>query len=96
VPEVLLDPGVNRTPSLINVDLTIFAGDAVGASCFQFKVIRDRLKETDDLPMWEAYSFYGMSRLVSILLMQLKSDHIKCKKATGVGSSLCVFSLQSG
>jgi hypothetical protein len=55
------DPVLNGMPSLTNIDLTTFTGDAVDTSCFQAKVILDGLKETGDLPRWETYSFYVMS-----------------------------------
>jgi len=42
---VLLNPSLNETPSLSNVDLITFAGDVVNA-----KVILDKPKETGDLP----------------------------------------------
>jgi len=61
VPLVLLGPGLNETPTLSNVDLTTLTGDVVNAQCFQAEVILDRLKETGDLPRWEAYSFDVMS-----------------------------------
>jgi hypothetical protein len=61
VPVVLLDPGLNGTTSLTNVDLTTFTGDAVDARYFQARVILERPKETGDLPGQEAYSFYVMS-----------------------------------
>jgi len=50
VPVVLLDPGLNGTPDFTNVDLTTYAGNAADTSCFQAKVILDRLKETGNLP----------------------------------------------
>jgi hypothetical protein len=61
MPVVLLDPGLNGTPSFGNVHLTSFARDATDASYFQAKVILDGLKEIGDLPRWEAYSFSVMS-----------------------------------
>jgi hypothetical protein len=51
--QMFLDPGLNRTPGLTNVDLTTFTG----ASCFQTKVILHGPKETCDLPRQKAYSF---------------------------------------
>jgi hypothetical protein len=60
---VLLDPGLNSTPSLSNVDLPTLTGDAVNAQCFQVKVILDGLKETGHLPMWKAYNFDVVSLL---------------------------------
>jgi hypothetical protein len=47
VPVALLDPGLDGTLGLTNVDLTTFAGHAVDASCFRVKVTLDGLKETD-------------------------------------------------
>jgi hypothetical protein len=44
VPVVLFDSGPNGTPSLTYVDLTTFSENAVGTSCFQAKIILDRLK----------------------------------------------------
>jgi hypothetical protein len=46
---VLLDPGLNGMPGLSNVDPTTFAWVAVGTSCFQVKVMLDRVKETGDI-----------------------------------------------
>jgi hypothetical protein len=54
VPVESLNPGLNGTPRLTNVDFTTFAGDAVDTSCFQYKVIHDRPKETCNLPRQEA------------------------------------------
>jgi hypothetical protein len=54
----LLDPGLNGTPGMTNVDLTTFAEVAVDASCSQIKVILDGPKKTGDRPRREAYSFY--------------------------------------
>jgi hypothetical protein len=51
---VLLDPSLNGMPSLTDVDLTTFAGDAIDASYFQAKGIPDGPKETGDLPRQEA------------------------------------------
>jgi len=59
--DVLLDPGLSGMPSLSNVDLTMFAGDAVNTSCFEAKVILDRPKETDDLPRWRPTVLMVMS-----------------------------------
>jgi len=39
VPVESLNPGLNGTPRLTNVDFTTFAGDAVDTSCFQANVI---------------------------------------------------------
>jgi hypothetical protein len=47
--------------NLTNADLTTFAMDAVDTSCFQAKVILDRLKETGEFPRLEANSFYVKS-----------------------------------
>jgi hypothetical protein len=54
--KVLLDPCLNGTPSLSNVDPPTFAGDAVNSSRFQAKVILDGPKEIGDLHRWEANS----------------------------------------
>jgi hypothetical protein len=61
VPVVLLDPDLNGTLSLSNVDLPTLAGDAINVQCFQAEIILDRLKENDDLSRQEAYSFDVMS-----------------------------------
>jgi hypothetical protein len=61
VPVVLLKPGLNGMSSLSDVDLTTFTWHAVNARCFPVKVMFDRLKETSNLPRWEAYSFDVMS-----------------------------------
>jgi hypothetical protein len=53
---VILDPGLSGT-----LDLSTFTGDDVNARCFQAKIILGGLKETGDLPRWEAYRFYVMS-----------------------------------
>jgi hypothetical protein len=47
VPVVLLDPGINRTASLPNVNFT-FAGYAVHAWSFQSQFIFHGLKETSE------------------------------------------------
>jgi hypothetical protein len=49
---VLLDPGLSGSPGLTSIDFATLAGDAVDESCFQAKVILDRLKETGILLMW--------------------------------------------
>jgi len=46
---------------LSSVELTTFTEDAVSARSFQAGVILEGLKETDNLPRLEAYSFDGMS-----------------------------------
>jgi hypothetical protein len=61
VPVVLLDSDLNEMPSLTNLDLATFAGDAIDTSCFHAKVTLGGPKETDDLPRQEAYSFDVMS-----------------------------------
>jgi hypothetical protein len=55
VPVVLLDPGVNETASLPNVNLTTFAGCAVHAWSFQSQIIRHGPKETSSFPRQEAH-----------------------------------------
>jgi hypothetical protein len=52
VPVVLLDPGLNGTASLPNVDLTTFAGYAVHTWSPESQVIHHRLKEAGILPWW--------------------------------------------
>jgi hypothetical protein len=51
---LLLDSGLSGMPSMSNVDLPTLTVDVVNAQYFQAKVILDRLKETGDLPRWEA------------------------------------------
>jgi hypothetical protein len=48
VPVVLLDPGINGTASLLNVNLTTFAGYALHAWCFQSIVVFHGPKETSN------------------------------------------------
>jgi hypothetical protein len=55
VPVVLLDPGINGTASLPNVNLTTFAGYAVHAWSFQSQVIFHGPKETSNFPRQKAY-----------------------------------------
>jgi hypothetical protein len=45
VPVVLLDAALNGTPGLSNADLTIFAGVAINATCFEAEVILDGPKD---------------------------------------------------
>jgi hypothetical protein len=52
---VLLDPGINGTASLPNVNLTTFARYTVQAWSFQFQVILHRLKETSNFSQPEAH-----------------------------------------
>jgi hypothetical protein len=47
---MLLQPGVNQTAHLPNVDLTTLTRDAVYPHCLQSKVILDQLKETRCFP----------------------------------------------
>jgi hypothetical protein len=55
---VLLDPGMNGTASLPNVNVTTFARYALHAWNFQFQVIFHGLKETGYFPRREAHIFY--------------------------------------
>jgi hypothetical protein len=54
-PVVLLDPGINGTASLPNVNLTIFAGYGVHAWSFHSKVVFHGLKEASNFPRREAH-----------------------------------------
>jgi len=46
---VLLDPGLNGTPNLSNVDPTTSTGDAANARCFQAEVTLEGPKESGNL-----------------------------------------------
>jgi hypothetical protein len=76
VPVAFLDPGLNVTPGLTNVDLTTFAGDLVDASCFQVEVSLDGPKENGDLQRRGPTNF--ILCLVSTVQMRLKIGPIKC------------------
>jgi hypothetical protein len=52
---VLLDPGINGTASLPNVNLTTFAGYAVHARSFQSQVIFHGPKKINNFPRRKAY-----------------------------------------
>jgi hypothetical protein len=52
---VLLDPGINGTASLPNVNLTTFAGYAVHARSFQSQVIFHGPKKISNFPRQKAY-----------------------------------------
>jgi hypothetical protein len=52
---VLLDPGINGTASMPNVNLTTFAGFSVHTWSFQSQVVLHRLKETSNFPWQEAH-----------------------------------------
>jgi hypothetical protein len=52
---VLLQPGVNRTARLSNIDLTALTGDAVNFQRLQSQVVLDRSKETRYLSEREAH-----------------------------------------
>jgi hypothetical protein len=52
---MLLQPGVNRTACLPNVDLAAFTGDAVYSWCPQSQVILNWLKETRYFPERQVY-----------------------------------------
>jgi hypothetical protein len=52
---MLLQPGVNQTASLPNVDLATFTGDAVYFWCPQSQVVLYQPKETRHLPGKQAY-----------------------------------------
>jgi hypothetical protein len=56
-PMVLLDPGINGTASMPNVNLSTFAGFAVLAWSLQSQVILHRPKETSNFPRQEAHRF---------------------------------------
>jgi hypothetical protein len=55
VPVVLLDPGFNGMASLLNIDLTTFAGYAVYASSLKSQAIFHRPTESGNLTWWEAH-----------------------------------------
>jgi hypothetical protein len=55
VPVVLLDPGINRTASLPNVNLTTLARYAVDTRSFQSQVILHRPKKISNILWWKAY-----------------------------------------
>jgi len=94
MPAVLLVLGLRGISSLFNVDLIIFAGDAVYARCFQAKVILDGLKEL--VIFLGGRATVLMLHLNSILLMGLKFGSTKGKEDTNVRSSLDVSSLCGG
>jgi hypothetical protein len=52
---VFLQPGVNRTARLPDIDLAAFTADAVYSWCPQFQVIIDRAEETGYFPGRQAY-----------------------------------------
>jgi hypothetical protein len=52
---VLLDPGINGTASLHNVNLTTFGGYAVHVWGFQYQVVIHRQKKTGNFPRREAH-----------------------------------------
>jgi hypothetical protein len=52
---VLLDPGINGTACLPNVNLTTFAGYAVHAWSFQSQVIFHTPKKISNFPRWKAH-----------------------------------------
>jgi hypothetical protein len=55
VPVVLLDPGINGTASLPNVNLTTFARYAVHTWSFQSQVILHGPKKISNFPQRKAY-----------------------------------------
>jgi hypothetical protein len=52
---MLLQPGVNQTAHLPDVDLATFTGDAVYSWCPQSQVVLDWPKETRYFPERQAY-----------------------------------------
>jgi hypothetical protein len=55
VAQVLLDPGLNGTASLTDVDLTTLTRHAVHARSLESQVVLHRQKETGDLLQWYAH-----------------------------------------
>jgi hypothetical protein len=55
VPVMLLDPGINGTASLPNVNLTTFTGYAVHAWSFQYQVVFHGQKETSNISQRKAH-----------------------------------------
>jgi len=83
------DPGLSGTRDLSNVDITTFAWDAINTGVLKPKsALTSKRKLATFL---NGRHTVLMLCLISTLLMRLKFDPTKCKKATDIRFSLGIF-----